>query len=366
MGDMIVLDGSYGEGGGQILRTALTLSALTGRALRLEKIRAGRKEPGLRPQHLAAVRAVAAICEARVRGDELGSSLLTFEPGTAPKAGEYRFDIPAVAETGSAGSVTLLFQALFLPLALAGAPSRLSLGGGTHVAWSPPYHYLTQVYLPTLEQMGFAARLELLKWGWYPQGGGEVLAHIEGIEGGRLRPLDLCKRGKLLGVHGISAISNLPEHIALRQRDRALQRLRARHIKAEIEIVQGPSPGQGAVLFLVARYEGAVAGFTGYGRIRYPAEKVADAAVEEFEAYHLSKAALDPHLADQVLLPLALVPDTPDLVGGNRGLVPGPSRYTTSEVTRHLLTNCWVIQHFLEREMRIEGEQGTPGQVSIA
>lgn len=351
MRESVVIDGSYGEGGGQILRTALALSALSGRPLRLEKIRAGRKEPGLRPQHLAAVRAMASICEAEVQGDEVGSSQLLFVPGTAPKAGEYQFDIPTVAETGSAGSATLLFQALFLPLAFAGASSRLQLGGGTHVAWSPPYHYLTHVYLPTLEPMGLSAHLELRRWGWYPQGGGQVFAQIEGVKEGGLRSLELSERGKLLGVYGISAISNLPEHIALRQRDRALQRLRARHIKAEIEIVHAPSVGQGTVLFLVARYERAIAGFTGYGRIRYPAEKVADDAVESFEAHHVTKAALDPHLADQVLLPLALAS--------------GPSRYTTSQVTRHLLTNGWVIQQFLEREIHIKGQEGAPGEVSI-
>ena len=351
MSEIVVLDGSYGEGGGQILRTALALSALTGRPLRLDNIRAGRKEPDLRPQHLAAVRAMASVCEARIQGDALGSSQLIFEPCTGPKAGEYQFDIPAIAESGSAGSVTLLFQALFLPLALTGASSRLLLGGGTHVTWSPPYHYLTQVYLPTLEPMGLSAHLELLQWGWYPQGGGKVLAQIKGLGQEALQPLELCERGKLLEVYGISAISNLPEHIALRQRDRALQRLRARHIKAEIEIVHAPSPGQGTVLFLVARYERALAGFTGYGRIRYPAERVADDATEAFEAHHVSKAALDPHLADQVLLPLALAP--------------GPSHYTTSQITRHLLTNCWVIQHFLEREIHIEGREGAPGRVSI-
>jgi len=180
-----------------------------------------------------------------------------------------------------------------------------------------------------------------------------MLAEVDGVHPGGtgLTPLDLCERGKLVEVSGISVTSNLPDHIAHRQRDRATQRLRARHIKADIEIVSAPSAGPGTVLFLLARFERAIAGFTGYGRVRYPAEKVADDAVRGFEAHLASKAALDPHLADQLLLPLALVP--------------GASRYTTSQVTRHLTTVRWVICQFLEREIIVEGEEGAPGTVSI-
>ena len=354
MTDTVLLDGSYGEGGGQIVRTALGLSALTGRPLRIEHIRAGRSKPGLRPQHLAVVRAMARICDAHLRGDQVGSRSLSFEPGASPKAGEYIFDIPKMAGTASAGSVTLLFQALFPPLALAKGVSTLRLAGGTHVRWSPPFHYLAEVYLRAMERVGFRAHLELDQWGWYPRGGGQMVAVVEGLGPNptSLSPLRLCDRGRLTEVWGISAASNLPDHIRQRQRDRAQARLRARHIKANIELVDAPSPGPGTALFLLAEYEHLSAGFTGYGRIRYPAEKVADDAVQAFEDHRRSRAALDPHLADQVLLPLALVP--------------GPSAYTTSRVTRHLLTNRWVIQHFIEREIRVEGQEGSHGQVTIA
>lgn len=353
MPDAVALDGSYGEGGGQILRTALALSAMQGRALRVDNIRAGRSKPGLRPQHLAALRAMARLCDARVDGDEVGSRSITFVPNSPPRAGQYTFDIAAMAGSGSAGSATLLFQTLALPLAFCQEPSTLRLMGGTHVRWSPPYHYLTQVYLPLVASIGFEAHLELGQWGWYPRGGGEIVAHIagSGCRPQRFTPLQMSERGKLIEVLGISAASNLPEHIVRRQAARAVQRLRARHIKARIERVMAPSPGPGTGLFLLAQYERVAAGFTGYGRIRYPAEKVADDAVKGFEAHLASKAALDPYLADQVLLPLALVP--------------GPSHYTTSRVTRHLLTVQWVLQEFIEREIRIEGEEGSPGQVTL-
>ena len=353
MGNPVVLDGSYGEGGGQILRTALAIAALRHQPILLERIRAGREKPGLRPQHLAAVRAVAALCGARVEGDALGSDALLFEPTVAPMAGAYHLDISAMAGTGSAGSLGLLFQALFLPLALAHGSSVVELIGGTHVQHSPPYHYLTQVYLPVVRRIGLRADLEITQWGWYPRGGGRVVARIEGLGPSTepLRPLHLVERGKLLDVRGFSAASNLPEHIIERQRDRAVQRLRARHIKADIELVSPPSIGPGTALFILAVFGQVTAGFTGFGRLRYPAEKVADDAADACEAYLSSQAAVDPHLADQILLPLALVP--------------AESVYTTSEVTRHLNTNAWVIQHLLGREITVEGAEGQPGTIYV-
>ena len=351
--DAVSLDGSHGEGGGQILRTALTLSALSGRPFRATKVRAGRDRPGLRPQHLAAVRACAQICDARVTGDQLGSQVLLFHPASAPKSGHYVFDIPAMAGVPSAGSVSLLFQTLLLPLASASGPSTLVLRGGTHVRASPPYHYLTDVYMPMLGRIGIDARLELGPWGWYPRGGGEMIAHLEGL--GPLEecmaPLSLCERGRLQEVWGISAASNLPQHIVQRQCDHARQRLRSRHIKARIERLSPPSPGRGTILFLLAEYEHASAGFSGFGRIRYSAEKVAEDATRAFEAFHRSGAPVDPHLADQLVLPLALAP--------------GPSTLLVSGVTRHLHTVGWAVRQFLSREVVVEGREGLPGRVDI-
>ncbi|MFP3895847.1 MAG: RNA 3'-terminal phosphate cyclase [Anaerolineales bacterium] len=349
-----MIDGSYDEGGGQILRTALALSALTGRPLHIENVRSGRRNPGLRPQHLAAVRAMGVLCDADVEGDGLGSKTVDFCPQCSVEGGQYTFDISELAGQSSAGSVTLLLQALFVPLAFSRQDSELVLVGGTHVRWSPPYHYLAHVYRPFVKDLGFGLDLKLPTWGWYPRGGGKIVARIEGLgsepEGLSLQSVEA--RGKLLRVSGISAASNLPRHIVERQREQALAYFRSRHIKPEIELVDAPSPGKGTVLFVLAQYEHVNAGFTGYGRMRYPAEDVADDATDAFEAHRTRKGALDPYLADQVLLPLTLVP--------------GDSSYTTSRVTGHLLTMAWLVEHFLDRRVTVTGEEGTPGRVEVA
>jgi RNA 3'-terminal phosphate cyclase (ATP) len=172
---MLHLDGSYGEGGGQILRTALSLAAVTRMPVRIERIRAGRPKPWLRPQHLTAVQALARDCQAETSGVHLTSQTLTFRP-RVPQGGHYLIDM--AAKPGSAGSVSLIAQALLPPLLLAGAPSTLILKGGTHVPWSPPVHYLSDVFLPTLALVGAKVELTMERWGWYPQGGGEVRLKI--------------------------------------------------------------------------------------------------------------------------------------------------------------------------------------------
>ncbi|HSQ38598.1 MAG TPA: RNA 3'-terminal phosphate cyclase, partial [Anaerolineales bacterium] len=187
------IDGSHGEGGGQILRSALTLAAITGDAVRLENIRANRAKPGLRPQHLTAVRAAAAVCNAHVEGAERDSQALTFTPQTPPQAGDYVFDVNDVVSSGSAGAMTLVLQTVLLPLALADGPSRLILRGGTAVPMSPPAPYLEHVYLPTLFEMGVQVRVAHRLWGFYPQGGGELDVEIAGRA--IVHSLDLTERG---------------------------------------------------------------------------------------------------------------------------------------------------------------------------
>lgn len=348
---MIVINGAYGEGGGQVLRTSLTLSALLGQPMRIENIRARRRKPGLQAQHLTGVRAIAAICDAELEGADFGSLTLTFRPQSSPQAGEYAFDVAEARKGGSAGATSLVFQTLLLPLALASGQSRLAIRGGTHVAWSPPFHYLKHVYLPTLARMGLEAQVEIEKWGWYPIGGGEVTATINGHRGSELHGLNLVERGELKRLWGLSATSNLPAHIGQRQKKRAEGTLRERGFDSQIEIVDAPSPGQGTVVFLVAEYEHVVAGFSSPGRRGKPAEKVAEEACREFIAYHQSGACLDQHLADQLILPLALAA--------------GPSAFTTCEITQHLLTNVWVVGQFLDVRFEIEGEEGQRGKVQI-
>jgi RNA 3'-terminal phosphate cyclase (ATP) len=340
---MLIVDGSYGEGGGQILRTTLSLAAILQCPVRIEHIRARRSQPGLRPQHLTAVRAMAAICGASLEGDQVGSHTLIFRPGHAPRPGRYVFDVSQVAGAGSAGSVTLVFQTVLLPLALADGPSHLVLRGGTHVEWSPPFHYLVHVYLPALARMGVYTEVQLTRWGWYPQGGGEMIAEVPGRT--QLQPQEFLQRGPLRRLWGLSATSNLPAHIRQRQAERANTRLREAGILAEIQQVEAPSAGPGTCVFLCAEHEHITAGFTAYGRRGLPAERVADMAVEELLDYRVGQGATDPHLADQLVLPFALA-------GG---------ALTTVRVTSHLLTNVWVAEQFLGRRFILEGVEGREG-----
>jgi RNA 3'-terminal phosphate cyclase (ATP) len=349
---MLTIDGSYGEGGGQVLRSALALAAMTGRPVRIEQIRAGRRKPGLRPQHLTAVRALAKICDAELEGARLNAQELTFVPRTRPQAGTYTFDVAQVAKGGSAGSITLLFQAVLLPLALAEGPSQLTLRGGTHVAWSPPFDYLKRVYLPTLARTGIEAKVNIRKWGWYPIGGGEVQATVQGRSGAAPGSLDLQQRGALLRVRGLSASSNLPKHIRVRQERAALQALRAHGVNARVDVVDAPSKGQGTVVFVWAEFEEVLAGFTSLGERGKPAEQVAEEAVQGLLAFLPGEGALDEHLADQMVLPLAVAR--------------GTSRFTTTAVTGHLLTVAWVVNLFFPGSVHVEGDEGRPGTCTIA
>ena len=344
------IDGSYGEGGGQLLRTALAIAALTGEPLKVDRIRAGRRQPGLQPQHLTAVRAAARICNALLEGDRLNSPQIVFAPQLPPQPGSYTFDVSQAAKRGSAGAVSLLLQTVLLPLALAGGPSQVTLCGGTHVAWSPSFDYLRRVYLPALACMGIAAKIQIEKWGWYPVGGGEVKATIAG-EAGELHGLDLVQRGSLLRIRGMSASSNLPKHIRTRQESAALQALRSRGVNARIDQVDAPSKGQGTTVFLWAESENASAGFTSLGELGKPAERVAEEAAGELLAYLDGTAALDRHMADQLVLPAALAS--------------GATDFTCEEITSHLVTVAWVVNQFFPGRVHVEGVEGRPGRCRV-
>ncbi len=349
---MIIIDGAFGEGGGQIVRSALSLSMLTGQAVRIEAIRAGRSKSGLQAQHLTAVRAAAVVCRASLRGDALGSMTLEFVPQTCEISQDYDFDVAEARHGSSAGSVTLVFQTVFLPLALVGGPSRLIIHGGTHVPWSPPVPYLRHVFLPAVWQMGLRAEVTLNRYGWYPAGGGEAEFKISTTSQSPLSTLQLTQRGELRKVWGVAAVSNLPSHIAQRMASRAANILKAgglRPDKLEAAHVEATGPGVG--IFIFAEYEHIAAGFCAYGRKGLPAEKVAEEACDELLAHHHSGAAVDPHLADQLMLPAALAR--------------APSQWTTSRVTRHLLTNAWVARQFVECKIDITGEEGLPGRVIV-
>ncbi len=342
---MLTLDASHGEGGGQVLRTALALSVALGCPVALDRIRIRRPKPGLQPQHLAVVRALGAVSEARIEGDALDSTRITFAP-RALRGGAYAFDVGAVR--GSAGSVSLLFQALLLPLCLAEEPSRLTLKGGTHVPWSPPVHYLGAVFLPALARIGLQAEVELRRWGWYPRGGGEIEVRIHPTRGWRglrweARPPEPLSAG-------VSAVSRLPSSIAERQRAQVLTRLEPRGLQADITLVEDREAlSPGTLVFLSAAGEHALGGFSALGRRGVRAEAIADEAVDCLLAYLDSGAAVDDHLADQLVPFLALAGT--------------PSTLTCPTRTSHLETVAWVVEQFLSARIKLDASH--PARVRI-
>lgn len=332
---MLHIDSSYGEGGGQILRTSLSLAAITGQPIRIEGIRATRKKPGLAIQHLTGVRATAAICQAQVKGDAVGSMTLEFIPGSPPQAGSYTFDVVEATGAGSAGAVTLILQTILLPLAFATGNSVVTLKGGTHVSWSPPISYIEQVYVPILKQMRLQAEVQLRAWGWYPRGGGEVELCVTGNGDSAtsfLQSLQLLERGDLQQVRGLAVVTELPSHIPQRMAMRAENLLEQAHLKARVQPRRERGVGPGAGIFLTAEYEHSRAGFGAVGAVGLPAERVAQMAVQDLLDFHGNGAPVDSFLADQLLLPMALAS--------------APSQYRAAGITTHLTTNAWVIEQF--------------------
>jgi len=337
---VIEIDGSIGEGGGQVLRSALALSILTGQAMHIINIRARRSKPGLMAQHLKAVDAAAAISKASVQGASMNSTELVFEPSEI-RSGRYKFDIK------TAGATTLVLQTIFIPLSQASSASSVIITGGTHVPWSPSYHYLELNWLPLLVEMGFDAQISLDQAGFYPQGGGRISAVIR--PAGEIKPLNLTRRGPLLHLQGISVVANLPLSIAERQKHQALKRLEK--LRPHIKTMQMPSRFKGTILLLFAEFERGRACFFGLGKLGKPAERVADEAVDDLEAFLATDGTVDPYLADQLLLPLSLAN--------------GPSVLHTSRVSEHLLTNAAILRAFLPVEIDIQAASGEPGLVRV-
>jgi RNA 3'-terminal phosphate cyclase (ATP) len=335
----IQIDGSLGEGGGQILRTALSLSCVTGHPLRLFNIRKGRRKPGLMPQHITCVNAAAMICDARVRGNEPHSQELAFVPGKV-RGGTYVFDIK------TAGSSSLVLQSVLPPLVFSGSDSLITIKGGTHVPYSPSYHYVSEVFIPVLERLGIRVEPQIKKYGFYPKGGGEVGFRI--LPAGKINGLSLSERKKLKSLRGCSAVSGLPVSIAERQRDSMVEKVPA---DADIQVMEVPSPGQGTFVFLKAEYANTLAGFSSLGERGKPAENVGREAAEQFEDFNGTPACVDQHLADQIVIYLSLAHEN--------------SSFTTSRITRHLMTNLQVIEKFLNIEYQIEGELNKEGRVII-
>ncbi len=335
---MLELDGSFGEGGGQILRTCLSMSLLTGRSFQLSNIRAGRAKPGLQPQHLTSVRAAATIGQAQTRGASRGSSSLAFEPGEV-QAGSYRFDV------GTAGATGLVLHTVYLPLALRGGqPSELTIIGGTHVPASPCYHFLETTWRRYMERCGIRVSLRMNRPGFYPRGGGEIQAFVQPCA----KPISLHLRStKPTEARGFSAVAGLDAGIARRQARRAASRLQQYGLKCGFREEQWPG-GPGSVLAVELDTDPVPTLFFALGERGKPAERVADDAVEQAVAYLDSdEAAVDAHSADQLVLPLAWAE--------------GASEFRVAQITKHLTTNIFVIRNFLERDIVCEGREGEPG-----
>ncbi|GAB4543101.1 MAG: RNA 3'-terminal phosphate cyclase [Thermodesulfovibrionia bacterium] len=337
---MLMIDGSFGEGGGQILRTALSLGCLKGTPFKLYNIRKGRKRPGLMPQHLTCVNAIREITDAEVYGNEIGSMELTFIPKQL-RSGDYIFDIK------TAGSTSLVFQTLLPPLLFADAQSTITIKGGTHVPFSPPHHYVSEVFIPMLKRMGINVEASIERYGFYPKGGGCVRFIVSPVK--EISGLNIINRGKLESVNGYSCVGRLPLSIAERQRNALLKGVEP--LSPYIEVTDVQSGGEGSFLFLKAVYENTVAGFSSLGMKGKRAEDVGAEVAREFHDFEKTSACLDPHLADQLVLYLAISKKD--------------SSFTTSSITRHLITNLHVIERFMTIKYQIDGDINREGMVTL-
>ncbi len=327
----MIIDGSLGEGGGQILRSSLALSMVTGTPFAIENIRAGREKPGLMRQHLTAVKAAVAICRAETRHAEIGSTRLVFRPGRVV-TGAYEFSI------GSAGSTSLVLQTLLLPLALANAPSRLVIQGGTHNPGAPPFEFIARAFLPLLARIGFRVAIRLTRHGFFPAGGGEIVVEIE--PPARFEPLVLESRRKLIQRRIVAQVANLPFAIAKREVAHAGEMLGWGDAERAPCLIDG-APSTGNVVLVEVMHKAVTEVFTGFGRQGVSAEAVAGAAAREAMDYLAASHAVGPHLADQLLLPMALG------AGG---------RFTTGPLTDHTKTNIATLQRFLDVPVEVRCE----------
>jgi RNA 3'-phosphate cyclase len=332
---MLTIDGSHGEGGGQVLRTSLSLSALLGRDVQITDIRARRSNPGLAAQHLASVQAAAAVCGAEVTGDSMGSQELDFRPGEI-RGSRQQFEV------GTAGATTLVLQTVLPALLFASRSSHIQVHGGTNVRWSPPQEYIARVFLPAIAGMGADASLECLMPGFYPKGGGCIEARIRPLERA-LQPFDWAMRGELRSLTAYSiAEERLPSHITRRQIEGAREALGSAGLGGEE--AHPPSASPGTMLTIAVGFDHGMGGFSAIGERGKPAEEVGREAGTRAARFLSADASVDRHLADQLLIYAAIAA--------------GRTRYRTEEVTEHLRTNAWVIEQFLDVTISIDEATG--------
>ncbi len=331
------IDGSFGEGGGQLLRCAVALSALTGEEVEISDIRAKRGKPGLAAQHLTAVMGVASLCDAEVDNAYVGSTSIRFRPGPVI-GGSYKLDV------GTAGSVTLVLQACMLASLLSPTVTELEIIGGTNVRMSPPVDYYSHVLYPLLARMGYDIDLQLERRGFYPQGGGRVTASLAPCPS--LSPLRLEERGEMEEVGGACFSQNLPDHVAQRMEHACRKAFLGADLKLRVHRSAGPSTGAGTALY--ARYRHTVLGADGLGEKGVPAERVGEEAVSRLKMEMDGQGTLDTHAADQLLPYMALAK--------------GPSAFTVREITSHLTTQMWLLGQFLPVEFK---RHSVPQGVSV-
>ncbi len=336
----VEIDGSIGEGGGQILRSALALSLVTGKPCTVTNIRAGRKKPGLLRQHLTALNAAAEIGSAKVGGAQLGSRELSFEPGNV-RSGSYRFSV------GTAGSTTLVLQTVLPALLIADGRTEVVLEGGTHNPFAPPFDFLNRVLLPILGRMGPQIRAELERPGFYPAGGGIFRVVVEPTA--RLSRIDLLDRGEITTRKALARVCNLSSRIADRELATVGKGLSWTADCLQAEEVQG-AMGPGNVLTLEIESENVTELFTGFGRREASAEQVAESVVKEVREYLVSGAPVGPYLADQLLVPFAIA---------------GGGAYRTVRPTRHTLTNIEIVRMFLDVDIAVRKEDRAVWTISI-
>jgi len=341
----VIIDGSMGEGGGQILRTAVALSAVTGRPIKVINIRAKRRNPGLRPQHLTAIRALAEITGARVRGAHVGSMEVEFWPGPV-RGGSYEFDV------GTAGSVSLVLQALLPALAYADSPVRVRITGGTDVKMAPTIDYMKEVFLEHLKKFGYNVRLTVKRRGHYPKGGGIVEVEIPSPPRG-FNPVQLVNRGGLQGVFGRSHAVRLPRHVAERQARAASELLRRElGVEPRIEVEwyepgRDPHLGPGSGIALWATFDSSIMGADALGERGKRAEIVGREAASKLIEDVRTGSAVDRYASD--MLPPYMA------------LAEGESSYTGARLTSHAETMFQLLRLILpEARIEVEGERGRP------
>ncbi len=328
MREGVDIDGARGEGGGQILRTSLALSAITGRPITMRNIRAGRAKPGLRRQHVACVEALAKLCGATVHGAKVDSKYLELVPGPIA-GGELAIDI------GTSGSTTLVVQTILVPAIVAGHPLRATIRGGTHNPMAPPFEFLERVFLPHLRAMGANVTLALDEHGFVGDRGGALGQLTLDVTGGALRPIELLEAGAVTNVHAAAILSRLPTHVA----DRELAVVRARFPQATCEVREVRAGSTGNVLTIeIVRTRGREL-VTGFGEKGVRAELVAERACEEAAAFLAADVPVGEHLADQLVLPLALA---------------GGGRFRCAPLSLHATTNIETVGLFLDVPIRVE------------